>query len=230
MKYTTCVVIPCSTPAGTLDDLKLTLRRSRYAELRLDFMDPDSVEETISKCKRYLKRTVCTLRPKTEGGRFAASERKRVSLLRSIYEYGPHFLDIEYNTLHRRRGMIDGFENEKILVSWHDFAKTPGAALLARKFQKMREYSPNVKIVTTAAGPDDLPKVLALYGIRKDANLVAFCMGNIGRISRLVSLYLGAPFMYASMGKPVAPGQYSMDEIDALALRNSRKHSKSILD
>jgi len=221
MKYTTCATIPCSTPADTLDKLVRALRRSKYAELRLDFLDPDSVEDTLSKCKRYLKRTICTLRPRAEGGHFAASERERVSLLHKISEYGPHLLDIEYNTLRRRDKMMSGFGDKKILVSWHNFAKTPCSTFLARKFQSMGEYSPNVKIVTTATSLLDSSRVLALYGIRQDTNLVAFCMGDLGRISRLVSMYLGAPFMYVSLGKPVAPGQYSLDEIDMMTVQKT---------
>jgi 3-dehydroquinate dehydratase-1 len=38
-------------------------------------------------------------------------------------------------------------------------------------------------------------------------------MGDHGRISRILSLYLGSPYTYVSLGKPVAPGQFSVDEI-----------------
>ena len=44
-------------------------------------------------------------------------------------------------------------------------------------------------------------------------NLIAFAMGDSGKMSRILCLYLGAPFTYVSLGKPVAPGQFSLDQI-----------------
>ena len=44
-------------------------------------------------------------------------------------------------------------------------------------------------------------------------NLIAFAMGDYGRMSRIICLYLGSPFTYVSLGKPVAPGQFSLEQI-----------------
>ena len=44
-------------------------------------------------------------------------------------------------------------------------------------------------------------------------NLISFCMGEIGKHSRILCLYLGSPFTYVSLGKPIAPGQFSLDEV-----------------
>jgi len=52
-----------------------------------------------------------------------------------------------------------------------------------------------------------------LYNKKGKVNLIAFAMGDFGRISRVLSLYLGSPFTYVSLGKPIAPGQFSVDEI-----------------
>jgi 3-dehydroquinate dehydratase-1 len=41
-------------------------------------------------------------------------------------------------------------------------------------------------------------------------------MGDAGRISRILSLYLGSPYTYVSLGKPIAPGQFSVDEINKI--------------
>jgi 3-dehydroquinate dehydratase-1 len=38
-------------------------------------------------------------------------------------------------------------------------------------------------------------------------------MGDYGKMSRILCLYLGSPFTYVSLGKPVAPGQFSLDQI-----------------
>jgi len=44
-------------------------------------------------------------------------------------------------------------------------------------------------------------------------------MGNYGKISRILCLFLGSPYTYASLGKPIAPGQFSVDEVKSIFAR-----------
>ena len=78
---------------------------------------------------------------------------------------------------------------------------------------QMTKFSHNVKIVTTAKSVDDSIRTLQLYSKNGKNNLIAFAMGDNGRISRILCLYLGSPYTYVSLGKPVAPGQLSIDEV-----------------
>ena len=80
----------------------------------------------------------------------------------------------------------------------------------------MSKFSSNVKIVTTAKSTDDSARILQLYNKKGKVNLVAFAMGDLGRTSRILSLFLGSPFTYVSLGKPIAPGQFSVDEINKI--------------
>ena len=73
-----------------------------------------------------------------------------------------------------------------------------------------------VKIVTTAKGPTDTATILALYSRAARTNLVAFAMGDSGKISRLLCLYLGSPFTYVALGKPTAPGQFSAKQLSSI--------------
>jgi len=41
-------------------------------------------------------------------------------------------------------------------------------------------------------------------------------MGDFGRISRILCLYLGSPFTYVSLGKAIAPGQFSLTEVKSI--------------
>ena len=47
---------------------------------------------------------------------------------------------------------------------------------------------------------------------------MAFCMGDQGKFSRILCLHLGSPFTYVSLGKAIAPGQFSLDEIKSLQI------------
>ena len=79
--------------------------------------------------------------------------------------------------------------------------------------KQMSKFSSTVKIVTTANNTDDATRLLELYSKKDKTNLISFAMGDSGRISRILCLYLGSPFTYVSLGKPVAPGQFSLDEV-----------------
>jgi 3-dehydroquinate dehydratase-1 len=215
MTYKTCVTITEKNPKKLNLILKNALRNSDYAELRLDFLKPFHVPDVLELTKKQLSRCVCTLRPTTEGGKFQGTDKERISILKLIAEYHPFLLDVEFNTLRKNKILHNYIKKTKteVLVSWHDFKKTPSIPALKNMLKQMQKFSKNIKIVTNANVHDDSSKILSLYNNSTKTNLIAFAMGNEGRMSRILCLYLGAPFTYVSLGKPVAPGQFSLDEV-----------------
>jgi len=218
MSYKTCVTVAEKTPRKTKHTLSKALKKSEYAEIRFDFLKPDDVPEALELVKNSLRRCVCTLRPKKEGGKFSSNERERVSILKLISEYNPLLLDIEFHTLKKDKNLQKYVKNSKteILVSWHDFKKTPDMNELLRIQKNMARFSKNIKIVTTAKSFIDSTKIMSLYNPDNKINLISFCMGEIGKHSRILCLYLGSPFTYVSLGKPIAPGQFSLDEVKSI--------------
>ncbi len=217
MALKTCVSVAEKTPARVLKSLTKALQKSEYAEIRLDFLSPSEVPRALEQAKKHLKRCVCTLRPKAEGGRFSGTEKERISILKLIAEYKPYLIDIEFLTLEKNKTLLGYVRRTKtsILVSWHDFEKTPPASALLAKLRQMKRLGDNVKIVTTAKSIRDTAAVLSLYK-RQSSGLIAFAMGDAGRISRILCMYFGSPYTYVSLGKPVAPGQFSVDEVKSL--------------
>ena len=219
MANKTCVTLVESSPAKLRSCLRNALKRSDYAELRFDFMEPIKVPVALNLVKRDLKRCICTLRPKSEGGRFAGNEKDRISILKLIAEYNPYLLDVEFNTIRKNKYFRQYLKRTKtnLLVSWHDFKKTPDDNLLKKRLRQMSKFSKNVKIVTSAKTIGDAMKVLSLYrNLPKNHNLIAFAMGDSGRMSRILCTQFGSPYTYVSLGKPVAPGQFSLDEVKSL--------------
>ena len=215
MKYKTCVSIAETTPKKLLQTLRIALKKSDYVEIRFDFLKAEQIPQVLETVKKDLKKIVCTLRPKTEGGKFAGKEKERLSILKLIAEYNPFLLDIEFNTMKQNKNLVKYLKTTKtkLLISGHDFKKTPSLTELKKKLNQMSKFSSNVKIVTTAKSTKDSTRVLQLYSKKENINLIAFTMGNPGRVSRILSLYLGSPYIYVSLGKPVAPGQFSLDEV-----------------
>jgi len=215
MKYKTCVSIAETTPAKTKKTLKIALSKSDFVEVRFDFLKGEQIPKTLEIIKKDLNKIVCTLRPKTEGGKFSGNEKERIAILKLIAEYNPFLLDVEFNTLKRNSSLTKYLKSTKtkLLVSWHDFKKTPNSSELKKKISKMSKFSTNVKIVSTAKSTEDSTRMLELYSKKGKNNLISFAMGDYGRISRILCLYLGSPYTYVSLGKPIAPGQFSVDEV-----------------
>lgn len=214
----TCVSIGASSPAKLKSDLIKALNKSDYAELRLDFLKPIQIPNFLNSVKAHLQRCICTLRPKSEGGKFSGTEKERISILKLVAEFDPYLLDVEYNTL-KNKELYRFLKTNKVnlLVSWHDFSKTPNKEFLKNMIKKMSRFSKNIKIVTTAQAIDDTLRILALYRQKPTStNLVAFAMGDYGRMSRILCTRLGSPFTYVSLGKPIAPGQFSIEEMKSI--------------
>ena len=215
MKYKTCVSIAEKNPKKIKQILRNALSKSEYAEIRLDFVKPSEVPTVLESIKEKLSRCVCTLRPKNEGGKFSGSEKERKSILKLISEYNPFLLDVEFNTLKKDQKLRQYLKKSKtvILVSWHDFKKTPNIKKLNSTLKEMRKFSNHVKIVTVAKSINDTSNILSLYNKSSKIKLIAFAMGEEARFSRILCLHLGSPFTYVSLGKAIAPGQFSLNDI-----------------
>lgn len=219
MTNKTCVTIGASSSAKLKRDLTKALYKSDYAELRLDFLEPDQIPYCLNSVKKQLRRCICTLRPKSEGGKFPGTEKERISILKLIAEFEPYLLDVEYKTLKNKMELYQYLKTRRanLLVSWHDFSKTPNKEFLKKMAKKMSKFSKNVKIVTTAKTISDTLRILTLYKeLPSSTNIIAFAMGDYGRMSRILCAKLGSPFTYVSLGKPIAPGQFSLNEMQSI--------------
>jgi 3-dehydroquinate dehydratase type I len=77
-----------------------------------------------------------------------------------------------------------------------------------------------LKIVTFARSWEDNLRILSLIPLAKTRRkkMVAFCMGEKGKMSRIFAPCLGAPWTYASLRRErsSAPGQLTVTEMREL--------------
>jgi len=187
-----------------------------YVEIRFDFMKPEQLQKAIDAAKGIKGKAVFTLRSKGQGGKFAGSEPDRLKWLRKLADQRPMLLDVELHTLQENDAFADFLENQKtpLLVSWHDFEKTPSSDKLADLLAEMRIYGNYVKVVTTAENVEDSLRLLEMYETATGLNPIFFAMGEAGVVSRVMCTLVGnAPFTYASLEKAVAPGQLTLKQI-----------------
>jgi 3-dehydroquinate dehydratase I len=185
-------------------------KRADYVEIRFDHTIYKEIDYALDISSRIKNRAIFTLRSKDEGGAFDGDQSERVSLLKKMARASPMLLDVEISIIKKDKEMRQFLKENKIplLVSSHDFKKTPNLSSLSKKFEDMSNYGNYVKLVTTARTFEDNFKLLSLYDNNDSTKLIAFAMGEHGILSRLIcNLYRDSPFTYASLDKPLAPGQ-----------------------
>jgi 3-dehydroquinate dehydratase-1 len=191
-----------------------------FIEVRFDYFDKSKMNEALEVVLDHKEKAVFTCRAPNEGGKYAGIEADRVTTLRRLAAFRPMLLDVEYNTMTANEDLMDQFTalNCDTLVSWHNFEQTPSTEELSTLLNKMKEYSNSVKIVTMAKDANDNLKVLKLYesAKRSNTNLITFCMGEYGILSRVLCTYAGAPFTYASLTDAIAPGQLTVTQMRSI--------------
>ena len=141
-------------------------------------------------------------------------------LVRAI-EAGARYVDVEIEAQKQmsKRVRSAAHENGTIFIrSYHDFEGTDSYEALKALVEKCKYHGADiVKLVTMAHSSEDVERVMALYEWAKAENidLIAFCMGEAGRQSRLDCLKYGAPYTYAALSadEAAAPGQWPTDEM-----------------
>jgi 3-dehydroquinate dehydratase I len=215
-----CASIASSTP----QDLKEQIKRAfsygaDFIEVRFDFLMLADLQDALEIVKGISNRAVFTLRSVKQQGKFTGNDDDRIFWLKQLSLTQPMLLDVELETLLDDDELVDFFTEEKtrILVSWHDFEKTPANNELVDVLGQMRIYSNYVKVVTAARSIHDCIRLLELYDVTTELNLIAFAMGDLGILSRvLCTIYGNAPFTYSSLEEAIAPGQLTVQQMRKL--------------
>ena len=168
-----------------------------------------------------------SLTPQSREIKAAQIAEKRLCL---AIEAGARYVDVEIEAPKQmsKRVRNVAHENGTVFIrSYHDFEGTASVDALRTLVVKCHYHGADmVKVATVASSQEDAERVLSLYewcgGMQgtdmenlADGGLIAFCMGDIGRDSRLECLRRGAPFTYAALDddEPMAPGQWTMSEM-----------------
>lgn len=190
-----------------------------FLEIRFDYLSISDIERGLRHADAVKSRAVYTLRNKGEFGRFPGTDEERAYWLTKLVDAKPMLVDIEFSTLKTNPNIKNYVQKNStpILVSWHNHSRTPGLEELKSLMSEMKKFSRHIKIVTMAGSIEDSISILELYQEIGDSNLVAFAMGEMGIISRvLCGLCTSSPFTYASLGSEVAPGQLSIMQMKRL--------------
>ena len=236
----------------SFEQILQVLEHSEMAEVRLDrcALTPRQIDECFSSDVPLIATCrvaeVMANEPSLQDVSLSAQSREIKAaqiaenrLCRAI-EAGARYVDVEIEAPKQMSKRVRNMAHENGTVfirSYHDFEGTAAVDALRTLVVKCHYHGADmVKVATMASSQEDVERVLSLYewceGMRgtdmenlADGGLVAFCMGDLGRESRLECLRRGAPFTYAALDGVLvqpgecpdvaAPGQWSMSEMMA---------------
>jgi len=217
-----CVSIVAPTTDAAVAQMERCLPLADVLELRIDHMGDCDLGRLLAE-RRTDKPVIVTNRRADEGGAFPGTERERVDLLKEAVALGADYVDIEARTdkplLRELTTHIERHQGRtKWIISSHDFGGTPPEGALKERFDACAEAQADiVKICTYAHTMEDNLRVLGIipYALNRGRAIVAFAMGEQGRISRVMAPFLGAVWGYASVekGAESAPGQLTIEEM-----------------
>jgi 3-dehydroquinate dehydratase type I len=185
-------------------------------EVRLDVMEAFDLSEII---RTASKPVIFTYRSEEEGGEGKVPYDARVNYLKEAVRLGAEYVDVEYAIPpEHRNGLFENRGHSKLILSKHFCNETPSKEKLADLFRKMAATGADVvKIITHAETGGDNLTVLGLIppAVKMGVEIVAFCMGPLGRMSRVCSPLLGGAFTFASLkrGQESASGQVPVKEM-----------------
>lgn len=213
-----CAVVAAPNARSMWRQLEQGLRRTRTAELRLDWLSSDNeisqfLHLLASKPLRAI--LIATCRRREAGGRYRGSIAKQLLHLAEALRAGCTWYDLEVETLSVcPPELLDVLLGEgRQLLSAHDFQGVP--ANLNRVAARLAKLPADaLKIAAQCDSLKDGLKLLSLARTRR--NLVVMPMGDIALPARILALREGSALTYAPVENATAPGQVSLEEMQDL--------------
>lgn len=197
------------TNVSAAEALKI-VQTYELTEVRLDLIP--FIRTDIDRFFSSANKTIATFRPVD-----SVTEQERKDILIQSVNAGASYIDIEMeNDDDFMKDIIKAAARKKckVIMSYHNYDKTPSLPELEHLLNRCSGKNVDIaKIACQVNSPGDCSRLLSLYGLGKP--VVAIGMGDMGRITRIAAVFLGAPFTYASLdtSRKTAPGQLEYEKL-----------------
>ena len=192
-----------------------------------DILKEEKVLSVLPEIREIIgeKPLLFTFRSADEGGEQKIHIKDYVNLCKVIIESGyVDIIDVELFT-----GDIQVKEivelahahDVKVMLSNHDFQKTPEKDEIVRRLCRMQEFGAD--LIKIAVMPKSRKDVLTLLAAEEEmatnhaeCPICAISMGRLGAVSRVCGEVFGSGLTFGSVGKLSAPGQIKIEELRAI--------------
>lgn len=223
-----CISITEATQSEALRAVERSALAADVIELRMDMIQDGDLPRLMDAARRVSDgiKIIVTCRRKEESLVPAGDigERKtqmtkaaRMNLLRQAVLCGADFVDIELAWGAPAVRQLKNYcraqkSRTRVIVSWHDVSKTPSLAALKKIFSDCAQTGADIiKMVPYARCAADNLKVMQLidYAKKQNRDIIAMCMGELGKVSRALAPLWGSYLSFAVLpgGRKSAPGQ-----------------------
>ena len=197
-------VVGCVSQADTLT--RLPASDCDIIELRLDLIGGAALRPLDQP-------TIATIRLANESGKWNAPDADRLPLFDAALRQCTA-ADVEYRSplLEKVSGLAVKHQ-KALIISYHDFDKTPPLSELRQVMIKAANFGTVVKIATLTKTEEDLATLRALFRENCSAALSVLGMGPLSLQTRLEFPKLGSCLTYGYLDQPIAPGQPSARDL-----------------
>jgi 3-dehydroquinate dehydratase I len=226
-----CAPLVGRTPGRVLAEAAaVAAKKPDILEWRVDFFegiaDADEVVFLAGRIKQAAGGLplLFTRRSAREGGeRIALSEAQVIALYRAVCQSG-HVDMVDFEMGNRHADVLEVREisrarDIKLVLSFHDFDRTPPLETLKQRFAQAAALGANVaKVAVMPHGMDDVLTLLTatLQSSRELAiPLVSMSMGRFGAITRMCGWAFGSAMTFAVGESSSAPGQMEIGDVEA---------------
>jgi 3-dehydroquinate dehydratase type I len=192
--------------------------QANFIEVRLDcFQTKVDLSDLVNSTRIPL---IATNKVSSERGYFTGTETERQEVLLNAAKSGFEYVDLDLADPNLNEEVKSLKElGSKSIISFHKFDGTLSSSEMELVTKQEIDGGASVcKIVTTAKKIEDNLRVLNFVSkMSSKVQVVCFCMGELGKVSRLLSPIFGAFFTFASLeqGSETASGQMAIDEMRA---------------
>lgn len=217
MNIKICTPVIGETVDQFLDNLEQIQKISKFVEIRADFIKNLSVDDVAKIKENTMVDSIFTCRRKEEGGNFQGSEDERRTIIKKAIDAQFDYVDIELSTMKEEEILKKGIT--KIIVSYHNFEKTPSYWDMQSIIHDMNSFKPDVlKIATMMKEEYESTKIYRLLTNKPhNEERIVLGMGEQGRMTRILGPLLGSYLTYASTEfGGSAPGQIEFEELQKI--------------
>lgn len=209
-------VVGTVSQAATLAQLATgTERNCDIVEIRLDLIGSDT-PHWIEQAKAIEGRgmpVIVTIRLVEEGGQWRQADSSRLPLFESALRQLTA-ADIELRSpLVEKVSKLAYQRRRPLIVSYHDFKKTPSRDELKKVMMGAANYGTIVKIVTQTNTEADVATLRTVFQGTCTAALCVMGMGPLGPQTRTEFSKLGSCLTYGYLDAPIAPGQVAARDL-----------------
>ena len=225
-----CVSLVGKTESEIIRECKnLSSKNIDIVEFRCDFfeyiLNTEIVCDLLKQIKIILneKPLIFTVRSKEEGGEICISQKDYINLYNNVCQRNlTDVIDVELRLGDENIKYLVNMahnNNIKVIISKHDFKKTPKKSEMLKDLTKMQELEGDIlKLAVMPNSNMDVIKLLEVTTIAKEKYnnipIITISMGQKGIISRMSGQIFGSCLTFASGMKASAPGQISIKDLD----------------